>query len=90
MLGIYNTFKSVCSYIRTFMSQHGMPRIAGLAPEDLFLNFDADEIPKVEAVTFLKLHWGFQQPIRDSQHNDTILWRYSFDTLIRTEICMDA
>ena len=37
MLGVYNNFKSVCSYIRTFMSQHGMPRIAGLAPEDLFL-----------------------------------------------------
>ena len=55
------------------MSQHGMSRIAGLAPEDLFLNFDADEIPKVEAITFLKLHWGFQQPIRDSQHDDTIL-----------------
>ena len=29
------------------MSHEGMSRIAGLSPEDLFLNFDADEIPKV-------------------------------------------
>ena len=62
---ICNSFSSSGSYIRTYMSQHGMPRIAGLSPEDLFLNFDADEIPKAEAVLFLKLHWGFQQPIRD-------------------------
>ena len=49
------------------MSQHGIPRITGLSPDDLFLNFDADEIPKEEAILFLKLHWGFQQPIRDRQ-----------------------
>ena len=47
------------------MSEHGMPRIIGLSPEDIFLLDDADEIPKEEAVLFLKTHKGYQQPIRD-------------------------
>ena len=38
------------------MSQRGMSRITGLSPDDLFLTFDADEIPKKEAILFLKMH----------------------------------
>ena len=52
-------------YIRTHMSKNGMPRITGLSPDDIFLLHDADEIPKEEAILFLKMFKGYPQPIRD-------------------------
>jgi hypothetical protein len=52
------------SYIRTHMSRKGLSRISGLEPSDLFLNFDADEVPKEEAVLFLKMYQGYPMPIR--------------------------
>ncbi len=51
-------------YIRTHMSRTGLSRIRGLHPDDLFLNFDADEVPKEEAVRFLKMYKGYSTPIR--------------------------
>ena len=47
------------------MSKNGMPRITGLSPDDIFLLHDADEIPKEEAILFLKMFKGYPQPIRD-------------------------
>ena len=37
-------------YIRTYMSQHALPLISNLRDDDLFLNFDADEVPKEEVL----------------------------------------
>ena len=47
------------SYLRNFMSAHALNRIENLQDEDLFLSFDADEIPKVEVLEFLKFHDGY-------------------------------
>ena len=47
------------------MSKNGIPRIIGISPDDIFLTMDADEIPKEEAVMFLKMYKGYPQPIRD-------------------------
>ena len=47
------------SYLRNFMSAHALNRIENLQSEDLFLSFDADEIPKVEVLEFLKFHDGY-------------------------------
>ena len=47
------------------MSRTGLSRIRGLQPDDLFLNFDADEIPKEEAVRFIKMYKGYSEPIRN-------------------------
>lgn len=62
-LHVYRQFSY--RYIRTHMSKNGVPRIIGLSPEDIFLLHDADEIPKEEAVRFLKMYKGYPQPIRD-------------------------
>ena len=47
------------SLLRNFMSQNALDRIQGLQDHDLFLSFDADEIPKLEVLEFLKLHDGY-------------------------------
>ena len=39
----------VSSFLRNSMSKSALSRIQNLADDDLFLNFDADEIPKTEA-----------------------------------------
>ena len=41
-------------YVRNVMSQRGLKRIKGLSNDDVFMNFDADEIPSWEVVSFLK------------------------------------
>ena len=33
-------------------------KLLGLEDDDLFLNFDADEIPKLNVIEFLKFHNG--------------------------------
>ena len=42
------------SYMRTIMSTTALRTLKGLNSDDLFLNFDADEIPKPEVIQFLK------------------------------------
>ena len=37
-------------YLRDFMTQEALGRIKGLEDDDLFLIFDADEIPKKEVI----------------------------------------
>ena len=44
------------AYIRNFMSTTALDRIQNLQDSDLFLSFDADEIPKLEVLEFLKVH----------------------------------
>ena len=44
------------AYLRNIMSKSALARIKGLKNEDLFLSFDADEIPNQEVLTFLKIH----------------------------------
>ena len=41
-------------YIRTVMSRKTLQRIKGLRDDDLFLSFDADELPKPEVIMFLR------------------------------------
>ena len=41
-------------HIRNIMSDRGLKRIKGLTDDDMFTNFDADEIPSWEVVAFLK------------------------------------
>ena len=50
------------SYLRNEMSQRALLRLKGLKEDDLFLSFDADEIPKVEVIMFLKFHTGYTIP----------------------------
>lgn len=71
------------------MSQRGMSRITGLSSDDLFLTFDADEIPKKEAILFLKMHEGYNQLIRDRNEQDSkpdrckAKYMSSFNTTVR-------
>ena len=51
-------------YVRKVMSTRGLKRIKGLRDDDLFLNFDADEIPKPEVIAFLKFHDYPGDPIK--------------------------
>uniref|UniRef100_T1JEH3 Beta-1,4-mannosyl-glycoprotein 4-beta-N-acetylglucosaminyltransferase n=1 Tax=Strigamia maritima TaxID=126957 RepID=T1JEH3_STRMM len=51
-------------YQRTFLGQQGIKQLSGLRNDDLFVLLDADEIPKKEILLFLKLHDGFNEPIR--------------------------
>ncbi|XP_055518982.1 beta-1,4-mannosyl-glycoprotein 4-beta-N-acetylglucosaminyltransferase isoform X1 [Leucoraja erinacea] len=50
-------------YLRTFLTQNGMSRIANLRDDDIFLIDDADEIPARDGVLFLKLFDGWTEPL---------------------------
>ena len=54
-------------------------KISGLEDDDLFLNFDADEIPKLDVIEFLKMHDGippvFQFNLRWTVY--TFYWAHS-------------
>ena len=52
------------SYLRNYMSTMAISRLKNLKDDDLFLSFDADEIPNIEVLTFLKLHNGYNIPIK--------------------------
>ncbi|KAJ8345753.1 hypothetical protein SKAU_G00299460 [Synaphobranchus kaupii] len=49
-------------YLRTFLTHNGMSRVRGLRPDDIFIINDADEIPALEGVLFLKLFNGWTEP----------------------------
>lgn len=51
-------------YLRTYMGVHGLERIKGVRPDDLFVLLDADEIPTREVLMFLKLYDGYPEPVR--------------------------
>lgn len=44
------------AYLRNYMSNKALERLKNLSDQDLFLSFDADEIPKMDVLTFLKWH----------------------------------
>jgi len=48
---------------RNHIGTHGLPRIRGLRTDDLFVLTDADEISCREALTFLKWHDGYSEPV---------------------------
>lgn len=50
-------------YLRTFLGRQGLSQIAGTRPDDVFLLSDADEIPRKEALLFLKLYDGWPEPV---------------------------
>ena len=52
------------SFIREHLSSQGMGLINGARDDDLFLLLDADELPMVEPLLFLKLYDGFGEPIQ--------------------------
>jgi beta-1,4-mannosyl-glycoprotein beta-1,4-N-acetylglucosaminyltransferase len=52
------------AFLRNVMSSNALARLKGVTDEDLFLSFDADEIPKAEVLQFLKLHSGFGNPVQ--------------------------
>ncbi|XP_059098126.1 beta-1,4-mannosyl-glycoprotein 4-beta-N-acetylglucosaminyltransferase-like [Tigriopus californicus] len=49
-------------YLRQHMSAQSLSRVQGDNGDDLFLSFDADEIPNPEAVDFLRWHDGYPEP----------------------------
>ncbi|XP_069855670.1 beta-1,4-mannosyl-glycoprotein 4-beta-N-acetylglucosaminyltransferase [Dipodomys merriami] len=49
-------------YLRTFLTQDGVPRLRNLRPDDVFIIDDADEIPARDGVLFLKLFDGWTEP----------------------------
>ncbi len=50
--------------LRNFITKQALPRqLKGYRHDDIFLLFDADEIPLRETVLFLKLHEGYPEPI---------------------------
>ena len=52
----------VDQFARTYIGTHGLPKIKGLQPDDLFIYTDADEIPSREVLLFLKLHHSYPEP----------------------------
>jgi Glycosyltransferase family 17 len=54
--------------MRNYIGTHGIPRIKGLNSDDLFVLTDADEIPCREAITFLKWHDGYTEPVFIKYH----------------------
>ena len=49
---LWLVFQSFYLYFKSYIT-------LGLEDDDLFLNFDADEIPKLDVIEFLKIHDGF-------------------------------
>lgn len=49
-------------FLRQHMSTQSLTRVQGTKGEDLFLSFDADEIPNPEVVDFLRWHNGYPEP----------------------------
>lgn len=49
-------------YLRTFLTHNGMSRVVGARPDDVFVINDADEIPALDGLLFLKLFDGWTEP----------------------------
>ncbi len=49
-------------YIRSHLSRAALDRLVNLRDDDLFLNFDADEVPDARVLTFLKLYDCLGEP----------------------------
>lgn len=56
--------------IRNYISTKALPNIYGLSNDDIIILSDADELPSREAVLYLKVHYGYPQPVGFSlRHN---------------------
>jgi hypothetical protein len=51
----YNYFR----YLRSYWSEHGLPRLQNLNDDDVILTLDADEIPSEEVSLFKSLVYFF-------------------------------
>lgn len=49
-------------YLRTFLTHNGMSRVVGARSDDVFVINDADEIPALDGLLFLKLFDGWTEP----------------------------
>ncbi|XP_075939142.1 beta-1,4-mannosyl-glycoprotein 4-beta-N-acetylglucosaminyltransferase isoform X1 [Anarhichas minor] len=49
-------------YLRTYLTRNGLSRLAGIRSDDVFVINDADEIPALEGLLFLKLFDGWTEP----------------------------
>lgn len=50
-------------YLRYKLSSESVSRVENELEDDLFLSFDADEIPKEDVLRFLKIYDGFWDPV---------------------------
>jgi len=55
---------SADSYIREHIGVEGMKLVENTREDDLFLLLDADEVPLIEPLLFLKLYDGYGEPIQ--------------------------
>ena len=76
------------SFLRNEMSQRALSRLKGLKEDDLFLSFDADEIPKEEVIIFLKFHTGYKIPFMFNFRWSvfTFYWIHSDDLKTMTSV----
>lgn len=49
-------------YLRTFLTHNGLSRVVGARSDDVFVINDADEIPALDGLLFLKLFDGWTEP----------------------------
>jgi len=52
------------SFLRNFLGKNGIPLLQNTRPDDVFLLLDADELPDVDALLFLKLFDGWSEPVK--------------------------
>ena len=65
----------------------GLPRLHGLRPDDLIALSDADEIPSRTALTFLKWHDGYSEPV--SVRYKHYYFGFFWGTFARNEVEFD-
>lgn len=52
------------SYLRLYLGTRGMPMLENVHDDDVFLLLDADELPTVETLMFLKMYDGWSEPVK--------------------------
>jgi len=52
------------SFLRLYLGKSGMKLIDNIRDDDIFLLLDADELPTVESLMFLKLFDGWTEPVK--------------------------
>ena len=52
------------SFLRMYLGKKGMAMVEGAKDDDIFLLLDADELPSLESLMFLKLFDGWTEPVK--------------------------
>ena len=52
------------SFLRMYLGKKGMAMVEGARDDDIFLLLDADELPSLESLMFLKLFDGWTEPVK--------------------------